>query len=692
MLRNLNILWCLCLIAVKLSTANIVTKCGIPKCLYRQVKSTSSSVMEVNNQPLKTNIIGISLMPPSSDECYLNAADVLDSYQFDGDKAVAVLIMRCAENYTIHFLPDARPTIPNAVFHVQVENCLLTTDGLNTLSNRASFNYVSFINSHPLQKYSYCDGSKLLNSNCGYLKSANAIGIILPEKHNSITFSEMFECNETFPSVKELLFRRFDLNQHLSHLKYKFPNVQDLQISDSFLKTSPNFPWNNKRMYFENNKSLSETGLYDSASRYNVIIEPNMQKRVLNLNSNDIETLVGFRFDGYLDMLKLSGNGLSSFSSFTFSGLQGLQHLDLSVNYLSNIPIDAFRGLTSLRHMNLHANLLSVVSDDMFYYNTELVYLDLSNNSISMIGPHAFSRLNHLQELRLEYNSIVTVSYSMFPAFSVSFKSLILDGNPLSAFPEAVLYFKTLQEVSLRYTSISFQNFTQMLLDLNFSLLAEGNAQSTTTTETDLLKVSPRRLKRIDLTGSKINNLHLKYFGTSLSARLNARMKKLKLLILLKYFQFILTDNPIHCDCRINHLTRFVKRMLADALLRGNEYFFNDWKCASPAEFRYKPIFQVPESETYCEIDIPKCPATCSCYERSVSGITIVDCRNRGLTDFPEQLPDGILDLWFQNNNITNVTRASYLSRTRQLLLSGNKYLKVSPEVIRGLDILKLAT
>nr|XP_022342718.1 protein toll-like [Crassostrea virginica] len=690
MFQSLQNICLLVAVIFSVTEANIFGHCGIPKCLYRQrqTESSASRMMKTNDQPLVTKITGLSLIPPASNECYFNTADVVDSYTFDGNEVIAVLVLRCAKNYVIHLVPDTRPMIQNVRLQIQVENCFLTTDSLNTLSRSISISQVSFVGTYPLQKYTYCDGSTLVNSDCSYLNSTTAVAIVLPEQNNQINIFDLFQCKIAFPTVKELILRSWDLNQNLSILEQKFPNVQDLQISNSFLKTSPDFPWNNDRLRLDHN--MSETELYESASRYHINIEANMHKRVLNLNANDIQTLVGFRFAGFLDMMKLSGNGLMSFSSFTFTGLRGLQHLDLSENYLTNIPIDSFRSLTALRHINLHANLLSVVSDDMFYYNTELVYLDLSNNSITMIGPKAFSRLHHLEELHLEYNRIATVTYSMLPSSSVSFKSLVLDGNPLKEFPDAVLYFKTLYDVSLRYTKIDFHNFTQMLLDLNFFLLADGNAQNLFTTEKDLLSATPRKLKRIDLTGSEVDNLHLKYFGTGMSARLNARTLRIKLMILLKYFQIIFNDNPIKCDCRINHLTRFIRNRLEDGFLRGNEYFFNDWKCASPAEFKYKPILQVPETETYCEVNIPKCPSACSCYERAVSGITIVDCRNAGFTNLPKELPEGIIDLWFQNNNITSIMREAYLPRTRQLLLTGNKHLKIDPVILRDLDNTRL--
>lgn len=687
---NLRFLVFLCIITMHFSVANIVTQCRIPKCVYRRAVAPSHSVTKMNNKPIRTNLAGFSLKPPRSNECYLRASDVLDSYQFDGTRVIGVLVLRCLSNYRIHLMPDIRSRLPNVIFQIQIEKCLLTTDSLNSLSRRVTIDQMSFINSYPLVDHRYCDGSGVAISDCGLWSSTTAISIILPEGLKSINISKVFQCNETFPNVNELLFRRWDLNQHLSYLRQKFPNVQDLQISNSYLKASPSFPWNDKKLRFHYNMSLSETALYDSASIFHINIEPNMQKRALNLNSNDIQVLTGFRFEGHLDMLKLSRNGLRSIGTFTFSGLHGLQHLDLSVNLLADIPRNVFRGLTSLRHINLHANLLSVIPDDMFYDNTDLVYLDLSNNSITIIGTNAFSKLHHLEELRLEYNRIVTISYSMLPAFSVSFKSLVLDGNPLRELPEAIFYFKTLYDVSLRNTNINFENLTKVVLDLDFSLLAEGNSQGLTVTETDLIRISPRKLKRIDLTGSDINNLHLKYFGTDMTTVLNSRILKLKLLILLKYFQIILNDNPITCDCRINHLSRFVKRMLAEGLLRGNEYFFNDWKCASPRELKYKPVLQVPETETYCVKDVHDCPAACTCYERSVSGVTIVDCRNVGLKELPKQLPRGVLDLWFQHNNITNITRTSYLPRTRQLLLTGNKNIKINTRELQNLDILKI--
>ncbi|XP_061165902.1 leucine-rich repeats and immunoglobulin-like domains protein sma-10 [Saccostrea echinata] len=689
---NSNFFLHLCILTVYVSTANIVTKCGIPECISAKVSSPSYNVMKMNNKPLKTNVTGFYLVPPVSNECYLRTSDIMESYHFDGHQMVGVLVLRCSSRAIIHLIPDVRPKYSNVLFQIQIDKCLLTTDSLNAISQRVKINHLSFIDTYPLVSHSYCDGSSVVNADCGFWSSATAIGIILPQNLNSINISRLFWCNRTFPNIKQLLFRRWDLNnQDLLYLKTRFPNLQDLQISDSSLKVPPSFPWNNETFRFNNNMSYSETGFYDSASVFNIEIEPNIWKRVLNLNSNNIQVLTNFMFDGHLDMLKLSRNGLMSVGPFTFSRIKGLQHLDLSENLLSDIPANIFRGLTRLRHINLHANLLSIIPDEMFYDNTELVYLDLSNNSITIIGSNAFSRLHHLEDLRLEYNRIVTISYSMFPAYSVSFQSLTLDGNPMKELPEAIFYFKTLYDVSLRYTNIDFKNFTQMLLDLDFSLLAEGNAQGQTTTEDELLTRSPRKLKRIDLTGSKINNLHLKYFGTDISTR-NSAILRMKLLMLLKYFHLILTDNPINCDCKINHLTRFIKYALAKGFLRGNEYFFNDWKCSNPKELRYIPVTQVPEAETYCPKDIANCPVECSCYERSISGVTIVDCRNVGLRELPRSLPEGILDLWFQNNNISTLTREEYLPRTRQLLLTGNKNIRINTNLLQNLHILKITT
>lgn len=52
------------------------------------------------------------------DECYLNVVDVLDSYYFNGNREVVVLIMWCVVNYIIYFNLDVRLIILNVVFYV----------------------------------------------------------------------------------------------------------------------------------------------------------------------------------------------------------------------------------------------------------------------------------------------------------------------------------------------------------------------------------------------------------------------------------------------------------------------------------------------------------------------------------------------------------------------------------------------
>lgn len=67
---------------------------------------------------MKINIVGIFLMFLLLDECYLNVVDVLDSYYFNGNRVVVVLIMWCVVNYIIYFNLDVRLIILNVVFYV----------------------------------------------------------------------------------------------------------------------------------------------------------------------------------------------------------------------------------------------------------------------------------------------------------------------------------------------------------------------------------------------------------------------------------------------------------------------------------------------------------------------------------------------------------------------------------------------
>ncbi|XP_066531875.1 trophoblast glycoprotein a isoform X2 [Hoplias malabaricus] len=82
--------------------------------------------------------------------------------------------------------------------------------------------------------------------------------------------------------------------------------------------------------------------------------------------------------------------------SLRWSGLQGLQNLDLSGNHLLNIPQGTFSHLRDLRRLQLHNNSLLTLQNHMFSGLENLQELDLSQNALKNLGPESLRELEQV--------------------------------------------------------------------------------------------------------------------------------------------------------------------------------------------------------------------------------------------------------------------------------------------------------
>jgi hypothetical protein len=111
-------------------------------------------------------------------------------------------------------------------------------------------------------------------------------------------------------------------------------------------------------------------------------------------------------------------------------------------------------------------------------------------------------------------------------------------------------------------------------------------------------------------------------------------------------------DNQLFCDCHLSWLAGWLRTHPTLALFT---------KCAGPPALRNAEIAELEEADFRCDQDvaaaspmladaayvspsqdcvIPQvCPNQCVCTD------TIVDCRNKGLTEIPPNIPDGTTEL-----------------------------------------------
>ncbi|XP_062575134.1 uncharacterized protein LOC134237068 [Saccostrea cucullata] len=663
-----------------------VNHCNISECHLRMEKISTARVRNRMDIPLKVN--GKRINIDNKDSCTINSTLLRENLDMKGGgPGIELISFKCTNNISIHFSSDRELFHHEVFIYLQVLTCSTSMDSLFELKSSLGSIYSLELDRTP-KKQTSCSYSYRAHDVCKTLESVHSIKLLasaLDDQHNNIT--RLFNCSGKLPLVRELTLKNWHIDKHAaSFLEHKFPLLQNLEISFSSMKIPPQFPWDEANRTFPFNFTESPYTRNHYLHSYHVVLPRQFYRRTLTLNSNSITDLSNFHFKGYIQLLDLSNNKLQVLDENSFTGLQGLQHLNLKNNRLKTITNRSWRTLTSLRHLDLHNNDIREIQSDLFEYNQEMEYLDLSNNKINTIEESCFTHLSQLKELHLESNNIVNLPSIFLPFNPLNFQFLYLDRNPLVDFPLPIVYYRSLEKVSLRHTNIDLHEFrdNDLLLSINYYALRSSVAKWSEENIKGSNDKSPERLRKIDVSGSRVENVQLDVFNYGTDAN---EFKHLiwRLSIILKHFEFILDGINLQCDCRINQFNRFVQEALNRKLLSGREYFFTDWKCSSPLEFKDKPLVSIKEWETYCVTIVPHCPRNCTCLKRSVSGVIIVDCRQRGYFSLPDQLPDGILDLWFQHNNISVIRNIDYLDRIRQLYLSHNQIVEIENDAIENM-------
>ena len=442
-----------------------------------------------------------------------------------------------------------------------------------------------------------------------------------------------------------------------------FPNLQSLELQNVGITLPPDFfPWSNASLTLPLNLSRTEylQNLY--ASTLYLDLPYNEPRRLFNLRYNSITNISDFTFYGPIHMITLENNQITKIEPKLISQVTGLQNLDFSTNYIEDIPNGFLRGHVSLRSLSFRNNRLQQLAPDTFKDQAKLIILDLSYNKLTELTTGLFTPLLSLKRVNLESNNIHKIDAGTFPIISKRLEHIILDNNPLTELPVSVFYISSLTKTSIKNSHITFQNFTGLLKSIHANLLSQN-----------VLAYDPdkkaARVREIDLTGGRVVN-----FATK-PEKLEETDKR-KLILLLKYFTFILKDNPLRCDCNIASFSTFVNNLTVQNTLSSDSYIYHDWKCVWPPEFKGFDMFYVDPRDTYCSCcsDEPNyCPPNCTCFVRFGREVVIVDCRNSSYLSLPERMPkSGLLDLWFENNNISTVSNEVYFDRVRQLRLVNN--------------------
>ncbi|XP_014663384.1 PREDICTED: slit homolog 2 protein-like [Priapulus caudatus] len=143
-----------------------------------------------------------------------------------------------------------------------------------------------------------------------------------------------------------------------------------------------------------------------------------------------------------------------------------------------------------------------------------------------------------------------------------------------------------------------------------------------------------------------------------------------------------IADNALECDCHLAWLAKW---------LRINPRLALFTKCASPRHLRNVEVAALKESDFKCNgveelrnmdcmLEV-MCPAKCMCAEG------IVDCRDRGLTAIPDNIPEETMEVRLEQNMITSIPPKSFaeFKRLRRIDLSNNQITGLAPDAFFGL-------
>jgi len=188
--------------------------------------------------------------------------------------------------------------------------------------------------------------------------------------------------------------------------------------------------------------------------------------RVLRLEANaisDIPARVLVDCGPSLRELYVYRNLIDSIDAAAFAGLSGVEKLSLAENRIETLPVGLFATLVNLTSLDLAHNRLSRLSDGWLDGLSRLHWLQLDSNRLVELGPATFRGAPALRAMRLENNPLTTIGRRTFrPIRRLDYLSIDLSRvSPLNRRTLAGLRrLKTLSLGEIGHSSLSDRVFS----------------------------------------------------------------------------------------------------------------------------------------------------------------------------------------------------------------------------------------
>lgn len=289
--------------------------------------------------------------------------------------------------------------------------------------------------------------------------------------------------------------------------------------------------------------------------------------------------------------------------------------------------------------------------------------LDLDRNNITRITKTDFTGLKNLRVLHLEDNQVSVIERGAFQDLK-QLERLRLNKNKLQVLPE-LLFQSTpkLTRLDLSENQIqgiprkAFRGVTgvkNLQLDNNhISCIEDGAFRAL------------RDLEILTLNNNNISRILVTSFN---------HMPKIRTLRL--------HSNHLYCDCHLAWLSDWLRqrRTIGQFTLCMAPVHLRGFSVADVQKKEY--VCPGPHSEApACNANSLSCPSACSCSNN------IVDCRGKGLTEIPANLPEGIVEIRLEQNSIKSIPAGAFTQykKLKRIDISKNQISDIAPDAFQGL-------
>uniref|UniRef100_A0A8B9S595 Slit guidance ligand 1 n=1 Tax=Apteryx owenii TaxID=8824 RepID=A0A8B9S595_APTOW len=298
-------------------------------------------------------------------------------------------------------------------------------------------------------------------------------------------------------------------------------------------------------------------------------------------------------------------------------------------------------GWASTSRMELNGNNITRINKNDFSGLKQLRVLQLMENQISTVERGAFDDMKELERLRLNRNQLHTLPELLFQ-HNQALSRLDLSENFIQAIPRKAFRGAT--------------DLKNLQLDKNqISCIEDGAFRAL------------RGLEVLTLNNNNITSIPVSSFN---------HMPKLR--------TFRLHSNHLFCDCHLAWLSQWLRQRPTIGLFT---------QCAGPAQLRGLNVAEIQKNEfscsgqtdtaraQLCSLSSGSCPAMCTCSNG------IVDCRGKGLTAIPANLPETMTEIRLELNGIKSIPPGAFspYKKLRRIDLSNNQISEIAPDAFQGL-------